>query len=430
MELILRGLSHKTAPVDVRERLAFSDQETAAALAELNLDPAVSEAVLFSTCNRVEVLLAGEDAKALEEAALDVLCRVKNIPLSDFAPYLYRYQGDDAFRHVFRVAGSLDSMVVGEPQILGQVKKSFRAAVAAQSSGVVLNRLLHRAFSTAKRVRKETGIGGHAVSVSFAAVELAKRIFGELSGKKVLLIGAGEMAELAVEHLMHNRAEKLMVANRTLDRAAALAERFGGTAIGFSEIGEALKTADIVISSTGAPGYVLKKDDVKAVMRPRKNRPLFFIDIAVPRDIDPSINKLDNAYVYDVDDLAGVVEKNMAERMKEAARAEVIVEEAVISYRRWFDSLEVVPTIKALCDRMEAVRLAELQKSLTGLKNLGDEEREAIDRLTRAIMAKVVHGPIVFLKSEGHRQAKKRDYIGAARDMFQLDEDEKDENGQ
>ncbi len=430
MELLLIGLNHRTAPLALRERLAFSDDEAAFALDALRREEALAEAVLFSTCNRVEVLAAAEDAAAAESAVLSVLCRVKGVRRADFEGALYRHAGDEACRHVFRVAASLDSLVVGEPQILGQVKKSYRAAVAAGASGVVVNRLLHRAFSTAKRVRKETGIGGHAVSVSYAAVELAKKIFGELSGKKVLLVGAGEMAELAVEHLMHNRAERLFVVNRTLARAVALASRFGGEAVAFEGIEAALKIVDIVISSTGASDFVIRRDQVKAVMRPRRNRPLFFIDIAVPRDIDPAVNNLENVYLYDVDDLAAVVEQNKAERAKEAARAEIIVEESVMAFRRWFDALDAVPTIKAIRERMEAVRAAEMEKSRGALKDLSPEEVEAVERLTRSILAKLLHGPTVFLKKGAHGRARKRDIIGAARDMFSLDEEEGNGNGE
>ena len=264
-----------------------------------------------------------------------------------------------AVRHIFRVAASLDSMMVGEPQILGQIKSAYVTAAKNRTSGVLLNRLLHRTFSVAKKIRTETGIGDHAVSISYAAIELARKIFGSLEGKTALLIGAGEMAELAMEHLLRHKVSRFLVANRTFERAVDLAGGMSGKAIHMEEVSDALSTCDIVVSSTGAPGYVLKKDQVKAVMRKRKNRPVFFIDIAVPRDIDPAINKISNVYVYDIDDLKTVVDENIKDREKEALKAERIVEEAVIRFEQWYESMEVVPTIKAL--RFKAGKIAETE---------------------------------------------------------------------
>ncbi|MDI6796623.1 MAG: glutamyl-tRNA reductase [Desulfatibacillaceae bacterium] len=421
MEIVLVGLNHKTAPVNIRECLAFPGEEIPKALVRLVENPAISEALMLSTCNRVEVLAAGPSGQEAVEAVKDFLAREKGLQLRDFADSLFVCEADEACRHLFRVAASLDSMIVGEPQILGQVKESYRQAIAAKTTGVILNKLMHRGFSVAKRIRKETGIGDHAVSISYAAVELAKKIFEDLLGRKVLLVGAGEMAELAVEHLINHRAKDIFVANRTFERAVELARRFSGTPVRFSEIGRVLTSVDIVISSTGSPEIVINKDTVKAAMKARKNRPLFFIDIAVPRDVDPQINRLENAYVYDIDDLSGIVENNLAERMKEAVRAESIVDEAVLTYREWFSSLDVVPTIKALKDKMDAIRIAETRKSLAGLKDLTQEQRAAIDRLTESIVNKALHDPIQFLKGSGHRTGKKRDYIGITRDMFKLD---------
>jgi len=325
-------------------------------------------------------------------------------------------------RHLFRVAASLDSMVLGEPQILGQIKDAYRLAVNAKASGVILNRLFHRAFSVAKRVRRETGIGGRAVSISYAAVELAKKIFEDLGGKNVLLLGAGEMAELAVEHLLANRAASVMVINRTFERAVDLARRFSGKPLRWEEMVPALSGADIVISSTSAPGLVLEKAAVQKVLRPRKNRPLFFIDIAVPRDIDPAINKLPNCYVYDIDDLASVVQKNKDERKKEAVAAERIVDEGVIGFRRWLSDLDAVPTIKDLKDKLESIRVQEMKKTLPGMEGLSGADRDALERMTRAMMRKILHDPILYLKQEGgHREAKRREILNLAREMFNLD---------
>ncbi|MBU1569790.1 MAG: glutamyl-tRNA reductase, partial [Proteobacteria bacterium] len=314
MEIILLGINHKTAPVEIRELLTVSKEEAAAMLDAIKESASVNEVVIFSTCNRVEILMtAGDKADAIETAQRQ-LSRFKNVPVSRFQQSIYIYEGDEAVRHIFRVASSLDSMMVGEPQILGQIKEAYFNATKRKTSGVILNRLLHRTFFVAKRVRTETGIGDHAVSISYAAVELARKIFGLLDGKKVLLIGAGEMAELAVEHLIRNRVKEIFVANRTFKNGVELARRFGGTAIRFEEITDFIQQADVIISSTGSPDIIINKEQVKHIMPGRRNRPLFFIDIAVPRDIDPEINKLNNIYVYDIDDLNGVIDENIEDR--------------------------------------------------------------------------------------------------------------------
>ncbi|MDX1709238.1 MAG: glutamyl-tRNA reductase, partial [Desulfobacterales bacterium] len=305
LDIVLLGINHKTASVEVRECIAFAEEETKSALHSLLGKSFIKEALLFSTCNRVEILLVTDNKIRAVDEPKGFIAEFNKIPLEKFEDALYIHEGDDAVRHVFRVASSLDSMVVGEPQILGQVKEAYRTATEEKTSGVILNRLLHRTFFVAKRIRTETGIGDRAVSISYAAVELARKIFGVLADKTVMLIGAGEMAELAVEHLIRNRAVKVWVANRTFETGVELARHFNGQAIRFEEIPESLKTVDIIISSTGAPDYVIQRDQVKGVLRKRKNRPLFFIDIAVPRDIDPEINRLNNTYVYDIDDLKG-----------------------------------------------------------------------------------------------------------------------------
>jgi glutamyl-tRNA reductase len=280
---------------------------------------------------------------------------------------------------------------------------------------------MHRSFSVAKRVRTETGIGDHAVSISYAAVELGRKIFGELEGKAVLLLGAGEMAELAVEHLANNRAQPIFVANRTFERGLELAERFRGTAIRFEEVRDYLKQVDIVISSTGAPGYILVRDDFKGLMRARRNRPLFFIDIAVPRDIDPEINRINNVYVYDIDDLKSAIQENIEERKQEALRGERIVDAAVIQFRRWFQSLDVVPTIVDLRNKMEGIRQKELKKTFSALSSASEKDRAAIDRLTAALVKKILHDPTVFLKESGHKDEKSV-HIDITRRLFSLDD--------
>jgi glutamyl-tRNA reductase len=420
LEIVLIGINHKTAPVEIRECIAFSADESKSALHALLRNPSVKEALLFSTCNRVEVLLVTDNVSGAITATKAFISEFNKIPLAQFENALYVHEGAEAVRHVFRVASSLDSMVVGEPQILGQVKTAYRTATEEKTSGVILNRLLHRTFFVAKRIRTETGIGDHAVSISYAAVELARKIFGALEGKTVLLIGAGEMAELAVEHLIRNKSGKVWVANRTFETGVELAGQFKGEAIRFEEIPESLKTVDIIISSTGAPDFVISRDQVKSVIRQRKNRPLFFIDIAVPRDIDPEINRLANAYVYDIDDLKGVIDENMEDRHKEAIKAERIVDEAVIRFREWYDSLEVVPTIIALRNKIESIARAELKKTLQS-STISEKDAEAIHKMAESLINKIMHDPTVFLKRNGMRQDKSF-YIDTVRKLFKLDE--------
>jgi glutamyl-tRNA reductase len=420
--IVVVGLNHKTAPVEVRERLAFSSDDTPKVLEAMCQNPCVEEILLFSTCNRVEFLLAASDVTDAVEAVKVFVADFKKTPRQDFEQALYIHHGDDAVRHIFRVASSLDSMVLGEPQILGQVKDCYGRACDLRTCGVVLNRLMHRSFSVAKRVRTETGIGGHAVSISYAAVELGRKIFGELEDKAVLLIGAGEMAELAVEHLLNNRARPIFVANRTFERGLELAEAFKGTAIRFEEIRDYLTKVDIVISSTGAPEYILVRDDFKGLMRSRKNRPLFFIDIAVPRDIDPEINRINNVYVYDIDDLNNAIQENIEERRQEAVRGERIIDGAVVQFRRWFQSLDVVPTIVDLREKAEEIRQRELKKTFASLNSLSEEDRAGVDRLTAALVKKILHGPTVFLKESGHRERKPL-YVDITRRLFNLNEE-------
>ncbi|MFH0725654.1 MAG: glutamyl-tRNA reductase [Pseudomonadota bacterium] len=421
-DIFLLGLNHKTAPIEIRECLAFSAPEAAHAMASLRQHAAIREVILFSTCNRVEILFVARESDAALAAVKAFLSDYKKVPGEKFEESLYLYCGSQAVEHVFRVAASLDSMMVGEPQILGQTKAAFRAAAQEKSTGVILNRLLHRTFWVAKRIRSETGIGDHAVSISYAAIELGRKIFGTLEDKKVLLIGAGEMAELAVEHLIRNRAAEILVANRTFSRAVELADRYRGQAIRFEEISEALGTVDIIISSTGATEFVILPAHVKAVMRSRKNRPLFFIDIAVPRDIDPAINRITNVYVYDIDDLKGVVDENIEDRSREAVKAERLVDEAVIQFRKWYESLHVIPTIVALRQKLDGIIDAEINRTLQGHELLGESDREGFSRMKTAIINKIMHHPTLFLKrKDPHGDIAI--YLDAIRRLFELDEE-------
>jgi len=420
LDILILGINHKTAPVEVRECIAFSEDESKSALHSLLRKPFIKEALLFSTCNRVEILLVTDNKTRAVEETKAFIAEFNKIPLEMFEDALYIHEGNDAVRHVFRVASSLDSMVLGEPQILGQVKEAYRAATEEKASGVILNRLLHRTFFVAKRIRTETGIGDRAVSISYAAVELARKIFGELDNKTVMLIGAGEMAELAVEHLIRNNVDRVWVANRTFENGVQLAKHFNGQAIRFEEIPESLKTVDIIISSTGSPDFVIDRDQVKGVLRRRKNRPLFFIDIAVPRDIDPEINRLNNSYVYDIDDLKGVIDENIEDRRKEAIKAERIVDEAVIRFREWYECLDAVPTIVALRNKMEAIAAAELKKTLQS-STISEQEAKAIHKMTGSLINKMLHDPTQFLKRNGMSEDRSF-YIDAVRKLFKLDE--------
>ncbi|GAB6061608.1 glutamyl-tRNA reductase [Deferrisoma palaeochoriense] len=424
MDILVVGLSHKTAPVEIREKVAFAADCLHDALERVRVGGVVPEAVIVSTCNRVEVYAAARDRQEGVEQVVRFFADYHDIPLEELRPHLYVYEGPEAVRHVFRVASSLDSMVVGEPQILGQVKDAYEAAAAGKATGLVLNKFMHKAFSTAKRVRTETAIAQAAVSVSFAAVQLARAIFGTLEGKSVLVIGAGEMCELAVTHLVENGVREVQVTNRTLARAEELAARFGGRAVPFEEFSYHLPEVDIVISSTGAPHFVLGVEAVRSAMKARKQKPMFLIDIAVPRDIDPRINDLANVYLYDVDDLQSVVEQNKKEREKEAAKAEQIVAEEVESFQAWLKTLEVTPTIRALRERFDAIRKAELEKTLRVFGDgLTAKQRKSLEAMSQAIVNKILHEPTVYLK----RAANDPDLeaaVDAVRRLFGLDEGE------
>jgi glutamyl-tRNA reductase len=421
-DIFLIGVNHKTAPVELREKLALSSEEIEAALERIQQSPHIQEAMIISTCNRVEALITANNRAEALKTLQDLIASIKSIAPQQLNNAVYAHTGDAAVRHVFRVSSSLDSMVIGEPQILGQIKDAYKTAVKKKSTGVVLNRLLHKAFTVAKKIRTETGIGGHAVSISYAAVELAKKIFESLEDKTVLLVGAGEMAELAVEHLIRNRRSGgILVANRTFSTGLVLAGRFSGNAIRLEEIPQYLKTVDIIISSTGAPGYVITKDQVKPIMRTRKNRPLFFIDIAVPRDIDPEINHIPNAYVYDIDDLHGLITENIETRTQEAFKAERIIDEAVIRFKEWHDNLDIVPTIVALRSKLAAISEAELAKTLPSLNHLSDQDRQTLVRMTESLINKILHDPTLFLKNPGAHRNKSL-YVDFTRKLFHLDE--------
>lgn len=420
MNLVIVGLNHKSAPVEIREKLSFPSHSIEEPLKQLTGHYGLNEGVILSTCNRVEILAITNDMEKGEWQVKRFLSDFHDIPLERLDDHLYVHSGEEAVRHLFRVAAGLDSMVMGEPQILGQVKDSYSYSVEYSTAGVVVNKLYHKAFQVAKRIRTETKIGESAVSISFAAVELAKKIFGELAGKTGMLLGAGEMAELAARHLQTNGIREIIVANRTYEKAVDLCKCFNGTPIMFREFPHYLKSVDIVIASTGSPTFVIKPDQVTEVMRERKNRPMFFIDISVPRNIDPTINNIDNTYLFDVDDLQGVVEANLAERKKEAEEAEGIIVEEIEKFYRWIKSLDVVPTIIALRQHCDSIRKSELEKALSSLNGLSEKEQKVLGAMTSAIVNKILHNPVTHLKKESNKVEGDM-FIDSVIKLFDLD---------
>ncbi|MEE8319505.1 MAG: glutamyl-tRNA reductase [bacterium] len=421
MEIVIVGLSHKSAPVEVREKISFAEDVLDEGLKSLSGYKNVTEAMILSTCNRVEICAISPKKDAAVEDIASFLSEYHSVERKKIDPHLYTFSGEEAIGHMFKVASSLDSMVVGEPQILGQVKDAFTCAINAKSTGNVLNRLLHKTFSVAKRVRTETRIATSAVSIPYAAVELAKKIFGDLEGKTVMLIGAGEMAELAARHLLNSGVKHIFVTNRTFERAEKLAEVFEGSAVQFDDLHQQMELADIIISSTGAPTTILGKKDVTGVIKKRRNRPMFFIDIAVPRDIETSVNDIENVYLYDIDDLEGVVQANMKARGKEAAKAEKIVLEEVDQFNNWMMSSEAFPTIVMLKEWAETIRKDEVSKTLKRMHDLSEVDQKRIEAMTEAILNKILHRPISRMKN-GSQTHDGKDLVEAARKIFGLDD--------
>jgi len=416
MNFQLIGVNHKSAPVEVRERLALADSRLADACKRLMEQPGVEEGMILSTCNRVEVLARTVNGTADLRGFIGQFFKLDPAELDS---YFYEYREQDVVRHVFRVTSSLDSMVVGEPQILGQVKEAYAVARAVGSVHSQLDSLLTRAFAVAKRVRTETAVGSSAVSVASVAVELAKKIFGSLHGKSVYLVGAGKMSELAARHLLAHGAASIFVANRTYDRAVELARKFSGKAIVFEQLYETCDRADIVLTSTGAPHAIFRREHGELFLARRRNRPMFFIDIAVPRDVDPEVNKLDGIFVYDIDDLQQAVSGHVADRKKEAERAEAIVANEVERFQARLQTLGVVPTIVSLQDHLETIRQAEIDRVRGRLGELSPDQELAVDALTKGIINKIMHTPITTLKSAA-RESEATTVIDLVRRLFNL----------
>jgi len=420
MKLFITGLNHRTAPVEVRERLAFDAQVLPEALGSLKKRPGLLEGMILSTCNRVEITVAAEE-HASPETIDHFIAESRSVEWAWVSPYLYRHDGADAVRHLFRVASSLDSMVVGEPQILGQLKTAYAAAKDCGAISGFLDLVVTRAFNVAKRVRSETDIGQSAVSVSYAAIELAREIFGSLDGKRVLVVGAGKMSESAARHLRRAGVSEILVTNRTRERAVEMAEEFQGRVIDYEKFPLAMPEVDIVITSSGAPNYVITRDEMRGVISKRKNRPMFLIDIAVPRNIEPAVNELDNVFLYDIDDLDRVVQTNVKGRLNVAVQAEDIIREEVERMMLRLRTREVTPTIVSLQEQLELWRTAEIERQRGRLGALSQQQEEAIQAMTRGLINKIAHGPIMELRKQAVEPGGVH-VMGMIRRLFRLGE--------
>jgi glutamyl-tRNA reductase len=421
MDILCIGLNHETAPVAVRERLALAGDSLHETLQWLKGQAGIREALVLSTCNRVELYLVTEEGhRQMEPTIRTYFTQRFGLAEDDWRRFHYRYGYHKAITHLFRVASGMDSMVIGEPQITGQVKDAYKEAVHQKAVGTILNRLFHKSFHVSKRVRTETELAARAVSVSYVAVELAKKIFGDLSDRQALLAGAGEMAELAARHLVSNGVARILVASRTLDHAKRLAEAFQGKAIALDSIPASLSDVDILLCSTAAPDYILRVEQIREAMRTRRNKPIFIIDIAVPRNIDPRVNEIDNVYLYDIDDLQNVLQANLEERKKELKRAESIVQEEVRGFLAWISSLDLVPTIVSLRERAEEIRARELDKALSMLQTpVSDKDRKAIEAMSQAIVNKILHDPVSTLK-KAEEKGDTPGLVDAVRKLFSL----------
>jgi glutamyl-tRNA reductase len=419
MHVALVGTSHHRAPVELRERLFVSAPENPELVRRLA--GGGGEAVALSTCNRTELYVVDTDLEAAQERAFAELASLGGLSESEIAPSLYTLTDEAAALHLFRVAASLDSMIPGEAQILGQVRGAYETAKEAETAGRIMHRLFRQALRVGRRVRTETAIGENPASISSAAAELAERVFGSLEGRRILVLGAGKMSDLAAVNLISRGVESVFVANRSVERAERLARRFGGRASGLDTVEAELEDVDIVVASTGARGYVLSAEQVECAMRKRKGRPIFFVDIAVPRDVDPAVNDIEGCYVYDVDDLERVVEESVAGRREEAVRAEAIVAEEAEGFRAWQLSLDVVPAIASLRARAELIRTSELERAEGRLHSLSPSERRAVESLTAQIVNKLLHAPTVRMK-QAAAAADGVLYADAVRHLFDLDD--------
>ncbi|OZI11287.1 glutamyl-tRNA reductase [Bacillaceae bacterium SAS-127] len=394
MHIVVVGLNYKTAPVEIRERLSFNESDLERAMSELQQQKSILENVILSTCNRTEIYAVVDQLHTGRYYIKDFLSKWFKIEKEEFTPFLFIYEQEAAVEHLFKVASGLNSMVLGETQILGQVRSSFLRGQEMGSTGTVFNHLFKQAITLAKKAHAETDIGANAVSVSYAAVELAKKIFGNLKGKHVLVVGAGKMGELAIQNLHGSGATKVTVINRTFEKAAVLAERFDGDAKTLQELQCALVEADILISSTGSKDYVITKERMAVVEKMRKGKPLFMVDIAVPRDLDPAISELESIFLYDIDDLEGIVQANLAERQKAAARIELMIESEIIAFNDWINMLGVVPVISALRQKALSIQAETMESIERKMPNLTDRERKVLSKHTKSIINQMLKDPI------------------------------------
>jgi len=423
MGIVVVGLSHKSAPIEVREKLYFPEETIPAALSKLMSYEGVRESLIISTCNRVEIYASVADSAKGVDRIKQFISDYHGIAREALEGSLYVYPDAQGVRHTFRVASSLDSLVLGEAQILGQIKDAYDIALKAKTTSTILNKLIKKSISVAKRVRTETKLAEGAVSISSAAVELAKKIFGDLTGKTVMLLGAGEMAELAAQHLLSNGVKNIMVANRTFERAEELAKEFKGDAIRFEHFPDALVMVDILICATGAQQFVVKRDMVAKVIKDRRHKPIFMIDISNPRNIDPEVDKVDNVYLYDIDDLQSKVDVNTEGRAKEAETAEELVTQEVETYLQWERGLDAVPTIVDLREKIEDIRKREVEKTIGSLNGITEDQKRAVDMMSQAIVNKLLHAPLVVLKQAAASPDSGNATLAIARKLFNLDKE-------
>ena len=421
VNLILVGVNHKTTPVEIREKLAFTKGKIEESVNHLFNFPDIIEHTILSTCNRVEIYARANCQDSAIKSIKQFICDFHELSLVELEDHFYSYRNKEAVEHLFRVSSSLDSMILGEAQILGQVKEAYSLARDLRSTGLVLNQLFEKAFSIAKKVREETGIAERSVSISSAAVELAQKIFDDLENHTVMLVGTGEMAELAAKHLISYGVKTVYVTSRTYERAANLARMLNGSALDFEAFKNELHRADIVITSTSAPNFIIKKEIVEKAIHERKNKPIFFIDIAVPRDIEPDVNDLENVYLYDIDDLHVVVSANIKEREKEAENAMNFISQEVTKFNNWVGALDAVPTIVEIRKKAENIRKQEIEKTLKKISHLSEDEKQLLRQMSSSMINKILHKPTIKLKQktqseDGHV------YLKAIRHLFHLDD--------
>ena len=421
VNLILVGVNHKTTPVEIREKLAFTKGKIEESVDHLFNFPDIIEHTILSTCNRVEIYARANCQDSAIKSIKQFVCDFHGLSLLELEDHFYSYRNKEAVEHLFRVSSSLDSMILGEAQILGQVKEAYSLARDLRSTGLVLNQLFEKAFSIAKKVREETGIAERSVSISSAAVELAQKIFDDLENHTVMLVGTGEMAELAAKHLISYGVKTVYVTSRTYERAANLARTLNGSALDFEAFKNELHRADIVITSTSAPNFIIKKEIVEKAIHERKNKPIFFIDIAVPRDIEPDVNDLENVYLYDIDDLHVVVSANIKEREKEAENAMNFISQEVTKFNNWVGALDAVPTIVEIRKKAENIRKQEIEKTLKKISHLSENDKQLLRQMSSSMVNKILHKPTIKLKQktqseDGHV------YLKAIRHLFHLDD--------